>query len=141
VVAPAALVVVEFRRAAVLAQADDQRLVEHFAGIEIAQQSGEAGVEAGAKLLLHAREVVPVRVPAGAREAELVPEDRDETRARFDEPPGCEARLAEERHAVRLAHVPRLALNVERRANLPGADEAIGHLLIAIVPAAEVGTV
>ena len=37
-----------------------------------------AKIEAGHEFVLHARVVFPVRVPAGARQAELVPEDRDE---------------------------------------------------------------
>ena len=72
-----------------LAEHDDQRFVEQAALIEIVDQAGEALVEAGHQLVLHARIVFPVRVPPGAgeAEAEFVPEHGHETRPRLDEPP------------------------------------------------------
>ena len=62
-----------------------------------------SAVEARHQLVFHARVVVPVCVPAGAGQAELVPEDRDEARAGLDQSPGREGGLAKDGHAVGFA--------------------------------------
>src|SRR5262249_14800803 len=64
VVAAAAVDVLHLRRPAVLAQHQHQRLIEPAALVEVGDQAGEPLVEAGQQLVLHARVVVPVRVPA-----------------------------------------------------------------------------
>ncbi len=87
VVAAAAVAQAELGRPAVLAQEHDQRLVEQPAAVQVDQQAGERLVEARQELVLHAGEVVPVGVPAGAGQAVLVPEDGDEPAAGLDQPP------------------------------------------------------
>ncbi len=113
VVAAAAPARAQLRRPAVLAQADDQRLVEQPARVEVDQEARERAVEARQELVLHPGEVVPVGVPAGAGQAVLVPEDGDEPAPRLDQPPRRQRGLAEEGHAVEVAGGGRLAVEVE----------------------------
>ena len=108
-----------------LAQHDDQRLVEHPALVQVRNEPREAAVEAGHQFVLHPRVVVPVRVPAGAGQAELVPEHRDEPRPGFDQPAGRQASLAEQRHAIGLARLARFAAEVERLPQLLRAEQRI----------------
>src|SRR5207249_2404954 len=69
-------------------------------------------------------------VPGAARERPVaVPKDGDELTAGLDEPPGRQAGLAEERHAVALADFRRLAADVERLAHLAGTEERERQLL------------
>ena len=96
-----------------LAEHDHERFVQHAALLEVGNQARVAAIEAGHQFLPHARVVFPVRVPAGARKAELVPEHRDEFRAGFDEPPGREATLAEEHVPVVLANLARFPPHVQ----------------------------
>src|SRR5205823_6247799 len=84
--APAPLdVVVKLGSPAVFAQADDKRLIEHAAAIEVDQEAGKGLVEARKEFVLHPREVIPVGVPAGAGEAVFVPEYGQEAAARLDQ--------------------------------------------------------
>ena len=115
-----------------LAQEDDQRLVEQPAVVQVDQEAGERAIEARQQLILHAGEVVPVGIPAGARQAELVPEDGDESPAGLDQPPRRQRRLAEERHAVEVARLVRLLAQVERPAQALRADEVVGHGAMAV---------
>ena len=68
-----------------------------------------------------------VGVPAGVHQAVLVPADRDELAARFQEPSRREARLSKQRHAVLLSHLRRLALHVEGVAKLPRSQHRAGQ--------------
>ena len=59
-------------------------------------------------------------VPAGARQAELVPEDGHESPAGLDQPAGRQRGLAEERHAVEIAGFVGFLAQVERAPQLSG---------------------
>src|SRR5215467_12665531 len=71
------------------------RRAPHFAHDEyqrVVQEAPFLEVEVQAVVM------IDVRVPAGVELAEFVPDDRDEPRARFDETPRLQRRLAEKRH-------------------------------------------
>ena len=108
----------QLRGPAVLAETDDQGLVEKAPRVEVDQEARKRAVEAGEELVLHPGEVVPVRVPAGAGQAVLVPEDGQEPAAGLDEPPGRQGGLAEEGHAVAVARGRGFGVEVERAAEL-----------------------
>ena len=122
----------DLRRPAVLADADDQRLVEKATGFEVDEQAREGAVEPGEEFVLHTGEVIPVGVPPGAGEAVLVPEDRDEPAAGLDEPACGEAGLAEEGHAVEVAGPVGFEAEVERPAELLRSQEVVGHRTVAV---------
>src|SRR6185295_5027459 len=106
---------VDLRRAAVLAHAEHQRVVEQSAPFEVENQRRERGVEARQEILLHARVVILVRVPRSAEvRAVGVPKDGDELTSRFNQPTRRETRLAEERVSVSLAQLRIFAADIER---------------------------
>ena len=81
----------DLRGAAVLAEADHQRLVEEASLVEILEQAGKCVVESGEQLVLHAGEVIPVGVPTGAGQAVFIPEDADKAAAGLDQAAGGES--------------------------------------------------
>ena len=83
----AARVLVHLRRAAKLAHRNDERIRQHAALIEIADERGEALIE-GRHFLVEVLENLLVMVPAAAVHG-------DKAHAAFDEPAGHEAALAE----------------------------------------------
>ena len=88
--------------------------VEQAAVLEVGQQRRERGVERTAELL-HAVEVVLVRVPAVER-------DFDERHAALDQPPREQTALAEQVAAVGVADLGLLVLEVGTRRRPPGAS-------------------
>src|SRR5271167_3276442 len=76
--------------------------------------------------------MVPVGVPTGASQAELVPENRDESPAGLDKPPRRQGGLAEQRHAVKAARLVRFGGEVKGVAQGPGAEQVVGHATLAI---------
>ncbi len=76
--------------------------------------------------------MLPVRVPAGAGQAKLVPEYAHKFRAGFHQATRRQRRLPEDRHAIRFAQRQRFARQVERGMDALGADERISHLAVAI---------
>ena len=73
-----------------------------------------------------------MRVPAGVELAELVPDDGDESAARFDQAARLEAALAEQRHAVLLAQAARLLAEVERRPYLRRVHQREGPAALGV---------
>src|SRR3569832_2219312 len=109
---------VDLRRAAVLAHAQHERVVEQAALFEVEDQRRERRVETRQQVLLHARVVILVSVTSSAEIGAVgVPKDRDELRPRFDQPPRGEARLTEQRVAISLAQWSSFATDIECLAN------------------------
>lgn len=105
------------RCAAHLVHHQHQRVVEHAASFEVANQCGEGHVQARKQFVRQTVVVIDVRVPAGVELAELIPHDGHESAASLDQAPGLQRRLAEQRHAVFVPKVCRLLIKVERRTN------------------------
>src|SRR5205823_1554991 len=97
-----------------LAGADDERVVQESAAVEIGDQAVPADVEARRELFLHPLEMVPVRIPAAAGQTIFVPKDGDDFAAGFNQPTGREAGLAKERLAIELPRLARFTPQVER---------------------------
>ncbi len=133
VVAASAVAERQLGRPAVLAQQDDQGLVEQPATIEVDQQPREGLIEARQELVLHAGEVVPVGIPAGAGQAILVPEDGDEPAAGLDEPPRGQATPGRRGSCRRASAVssgswPRSNARADGRR----AGEVVGHRAVPV---------
>src|SRR6266849_9120391 len=88
VVPAAAANVLKLRRSAMLAHAQNQRLVQQAASVKIVDKTVKGFVQSGQQLVLHAWIMVPMGVPSGTRQAVLVPEDADESGAGLDQSPG-----------------------------------------------------
>jgi hypothetical protein len=127
VVAPAAGHVLHPRRPPVLAHHDDRGVVQHPAGVQVVEQRGERGVEARPELVLQPRGLVDVRVPPGVHQPVLVPAHGDELPTGFQQPPGGQARLTEQRHPVAGAEFFGFALHVERVAELARREHRPGQ--------------
>ena len=125
---------VEIRRATVLAQAEDQRVIEHSSAIHVVQQRRERAVECGQQELAHPRVMVVMRVPAFVGLTILVPADGDEFDSRFEQPSSGETGLAEERHAVLLAQADRLAFEAECVADLRLRQELKRLIALPVIP-------
>src|SRR5882672_9135261 len=82
-----------------------------------------------------------VGVPSRAGEAEFVPEDGDESAPRFDQPARTQARLAEDRHAVRFAKRPRFTVQIESVANARRSDQIVSQRAKMIQSARGFGTI
>ena len=74
--------------------------------------------------------MVPVRVPAAAGQAVLVPEDADDAAAGLDQPAGGQARLAEQRLAVQVAGGVGLAAQIEGLGQLGRFEQGQCRLLV-----------
>ena len=84
----AAALAVDLRRAAEFAHDDDERFFQQAAAGEVVEQGADGGVGRRGEAVLQVREVVLVRVPDGRIvRAFVVPIDRDELHARFEQPP------------------------------------------------------
>ena len=107
---------VDLRRAAELAHAHDQRVVQQAALRQVVEQGGERpGRSAASAARAGARKLFSVRVPHRRVVRPLVvPVDGHQRHARLQQPPGQQAALAEQVPAVGVAHAVRLAVQLER---------------------------
>src|SRR5262245_55935379 len=122
---------VDLRCPPVLANAQDQRLVQEPAGLEVADEPGISQVEAGEQVLLQSRVVIVVCVPGAIGEDAIpIPENGDELRSSLNKPAGREAALAEERHAVRLADSERFPADIERVPNAVGRQQSVSPVAV-----------
>ena len=107
---------VDPRRPAELPGADDDRLVQQPARVQVADQGGEGPVQRRQEAVAERPEVVAVRVPAADAQ-------RHEPGAGLDQPPGGERPLAQRRPAVGVAERLRLARQVEGGPDAVGVEE------------------
>ena len=97
-----------------LAEHQNQRLIEHSTLLQIENQRAERLIEHRKQKPFQPAEMIVVRVPRARVQTVRIPENRDEFAARLDQPPRRQARLTEQRHAVGVADAARFASIVER---------------------------
>ena len=115
-----------------LGHADDQRFIDQAALFEVIEEGGKRLIETGAQFIAEASRLAFVRVPRAVGKAELIPVNADKSAARFDEPAGLQARLAEKTLAVTLTHGRRLALEIERLTQPQRRRDREGELPIPV---------
>src|SRR5205809_196805 len=64
---------------AMLTDTQHRRLIQQSPVIEVGDESGQCLIQSWQQLVLEARIMIPVRIPARAGQAVLVPEHRDKT--------------------------------------------------------------
>ena len=110
----AAVVAVDFRRAAEFAHPDDENVVAHSAVFQVGEQRRPAGIKDFAQLL-HGIEVVGVRVPGeGLVSGDTVERHFNKRDAVFHKPAGQQAALAELISTVAVAQLRRFSVERKR---------------------------
>ena len=127
----AAIGLVDPRRAAELANPDHERLVEQAAAVEVFQQGREALVGRRHQTILQMVEIFAVGVPEVL--SVVVPVDRHQPDARFDQAAAQQEALTMNVPAVAIAQLRVLAIDLERPSRL-GGDEAVERFLLVAVP-------
>ena len=119
------------RRAAELADPDDERLIEQAATVQVVEQRREPLVGRGHQAVLELIEVVAVRVPEVL--AVVVPVDRHQADARLDQPTRQQEALTVDVPPIAVAEPRAFPIDREGPARL-GRDEAVERFLLIAVP-------
>ena len=124
--------VIDLGGTTMLANANHERLIQEATFFQVTQQNRVGLIETRTELVLHAVEVVLVRIPRTIHRLVLIPKHGHEGTTSLDQPSRCQARVSKQVAAILLAHGLGLAANIDCVRHPRRCQHRVRNLLIAI---------